>query len=452
MLYYVLRGAARIALRWYYRRIEVIGLERIPAEGPAILAANHSNALVDALIVGCMSPRMVRLTAKATLLDHPVTRVIVGALGVIPLRRARDERATTPTGTPDESRNAGAFAAVHDTLAAGGLVLIFPEGISHSEPALAPLRTGAARMLLQARIERGLDNLPIIPVGLTFEEKWRPRSRVLMHVGDPITTHGLDPSDPDAVPALTARLDAGLRAVTLNFATHDDAERVLEVSALLTGVLDRVRSLDAPDPPLADAVELTRRLEGARRHLPGVSGDIARAVDVFLERLEAFRRRVHAVGVAVNDIWMPTSISAGGWFAAREAAITILAAPIAFWGRVNHWTPLVLARRVGRATARTPDEPAMHTLVSGFVFVLAFYALVSIAVGLSAGWWWSTVYLLSLPPSASVDFWLTDRVRNAVRRARGYIEFRGTPTRQQQLIDEAAWLRSEARRLETLLR
>jgi glycerol-3-phosphate O-acyltransferase/dihydroxyacetone phosphate acyltransferase len=451
MLYYVLRSAARIALRWYYRRIEVIGGERIPAEGPAILAANHSNALVDALIVGCMTPRMVRLTAKATLLDHPLTRLVVGALGIIPLRRTRDERTAMSSGGPDESRNAGAFAAVHDTLAEGGLVLIFPEGISHSEPALAPLRTGAARMMLQARTERGLDDLSIIPVGLTFEEKWRPRSRVVMHVGHPVTADGLEPTDPDAVQALTARLDAALREVTLNFETRDDADRVLEVSALLTGVLDRVRSLDAPDPPLADAVQLTRRLEDARHRLPGVSPETARSVDVFLERLEAFRHQVHTLGVPVNDIWMPISTSAGAWFVVREVVITVLAAPIAFWGRINHWIPLTLARMVGRTTARAPDEPAMHTLVSGFVFVLAFYTLVATVIGFGVAWWWSLAYVASLPPSASLDFWLSDRLRYAVRRARGYLQFRRAPARQRELIEEAAWLRDEALRLEAAL-
>jgi hypothetical protein len=148
---------------------------------------------------------------------------------------------------------------------------------------------------------------------------------------------------------------------------------------------------------------------------------------------------------------MPTSIPAGATFLVREAAITLLAAPVAAWGRINHWIPLALARRVGRTTSRNPDEPAMRTLVSGFVFVLAFYALGTIVVGLRAGWWWSLAYLVSLPPSASLDFWLTDRVRRAVRRARGYLEFRRAPALQRELVDEAAWLRREALRLEAAL-
>ena len=91
MLYKILRVLATIAVRWYYRRIEVEGLDRIPASGPVIIAANHWNALVDALLIATATSRHVRLTAKATLLDNPVTRLLVFAVGVIPLRRVSDE-------------------------------------------------------------------------------------------------------------------------------------------------------------------------------------------------------------------------------------------------------------------------------------------------------------------------------------------------------------------------
>ena len=51
MLYRILRYIARIALRWFYRDVEIIGLERLPREGPLLVASNHPNALVDALVM-----------------------------------------------------------------------------------------------------------------------------------------------------------------------------------------------------------------------------------------------------------------------------------------------------------------------------------------------------------------------------------------------------------------
>src|SRR5690606_23546195 len=119
------------------------------------VAMNHPNALVDALVAVSVLPRRVTLTAKATLWENPALRLLLPRVGIVPLRRAQDERArrkdarrdepvaaTAPAGAnvpvgggplpPD--RNASSFAALLDALERGGAVLIFPEGISHGAP------------------------------------------------------------------------------------------------------------------------------------------------------------------------------------------------------------------------------------------------------------------------------------------------------------------------------
>ena len=189
MLYRILRAAARVALRWYYGDIIVQGGERIPPRGPLVIASNHPNALVDALLVSTTLRRPVRLTAKATLFEHPLLAPVLRAVGVVPLRRAKDElaarRSGAVSGAPSIGRNAESFQQVTAALVQGGAVLVFPEGISHDEPALAPLKTGAARMALAAS-EAGADGLRLLPLGLIFERKEAPRSRVLVRVGEPI--------------------------------------------------------------------------------------------------------------------------------------------------------------------------------------------------------------------------------------------------------------------------
>ena len=181
MLYAFLRWIAGIALHWFYADIRVEGRERIPENGPVMFAVNHHNALVDALIVGWIVPRRIWLTAKATLMENPAVAVLFRALGIVPLRRRSDEH--TP-GSP--SRNEDAFKRILDVLNDGKAVLIFPEGKSHSNPALAPLKTGLARIALQARDDRGVGGLRIVPVGLSFDDKGTPGSNVLVRVGDPI--------------------------------------------------------------------------------------------------------------------------------------------------------------------------------------------------------------------------------------------------------------------------
>src|SRR3982751_6433834 len=106
--YRILRALGRLALRWFYREVEVVGIEQLPVRGPVLLASNHPNALVDALVITCALRRPVTLTAKATLLDNPITRGLMRLAGVVPLRRTADAARTGSVGEVDPARNAGA--------------------------------------------------------------------------------------------------------------------------------------------------------------------------------------------------------------------------------------------------------------------------------------------------------------------------------------------------------
>jgi glycerol-3-phosphate O-acyltransferase / dihydroxyacetone phosphate acyltransferase len=443
--YRALRVLGRLALRWFYRDVEVVGLDRLPARGPVLLASNHPNALVDALVITCTLRRPVTLTAKATLLENPITRGLLRLAGVVPLRRATDDATRAgPDGQVDPARNAGAFAAVLDVLERGGAVLLFPEGKSHSDPALAPLKTGLARIALMARAERRIDSLPIIPIGLTFERKWDPRSRVVMSIGLPVLLGPETPNAADDAMALTRRIDVGLRDVTLNFPTADDAAEVWTVSTILAEVFDDFRPLHAPDPPLSESVQLARRINVIAERVPRTDPRLVRRVDEFRGRIAAFDRMTRQYGMAANDVQMDTRVGGGAWFVIREALIAVLAGPLAVWGRVNHWLPLRLARSLAVRRSRGLDEPATNTIVAGLVLVLVFYAAQTALVTVGFGWLVGLVYAASLVPSATWDFRYADRVRRASARVKTYLRFRREPALQQQLLTELTWLRSEA--------
>jgi 1-acyl-sn-glycerol-3-phosphate acyltransferase len=446
MLYRFLRWIAGIALQWFYREIEVVGIQRLRHERPLLLAVNHPNALVDALVVGTITPRPIVLTAKATLFEHPLLRPLFRAVGIVPLRRARDEG--QPAGTqPDSARNAEAFRSILEALGQRRAVLIFPEGTTHDRPSLAPLKTGIARLALQARDGSGIRGLQIIPVGLTFERKWALRTRIFVHVGEPIEVDEWRPGDgsADHVGALMRDIERRLRATTLNFATPEEAAEVIGVARILSGAFDRVRSLASPDPRLADEVEIARRVAAAREALLAVVPD---RVAHFRDRLDALRLELQRRRIAVNDVMISRSLSRGAWFALREGAIILSAGPIAWWGRLNHWVPLRLARWVARRRSRSPEDPAMYTLVLGLALVLLAYAIQTTVVWQLAGPRWALVYLVSLPLAATWDIQFRDRMRRATQRTRTYFQFWQEPGLQARLLTELEWLREEALALE----
>ena len=172
MIYRLTRALWRAALFAFFRRIDVQGRGNVPGRGPVLIVANHTNAFVDPLLVLTRLRRTVTLTAKSTLRKNPLLAPLMRALHVVEFHRAQD----VAEGA-DPAKNRGAMDACVRRLAEGGCVVIFPEGVSHSDPSLRPFRTGAARIAL-AYLEAHPDGAPlvIVPAGLHFEAKERFRS------------------------------------------------------------------------------------------------------------------------------------------------------------------------------------------------------------------------------------------------------------------------------------
>lgn len=468
MLYATLRAAGEVALRWFYRSVEVAGRDHLPADAPVILVANHPNALVDALAIGSAVRRQVRLTAKGTFFEHPLLGPLFRELGIIPLHRAREAAGA------DASRNAEAFRAILEVLEGKGMVLIFPEGTTHSNPELVPLRTGAARLALAAAEARGIRGVRIIAVGLVFEDKSRPRSRVLVQFGAPLELDAWlatrSPSDGASAQRLTAEIDQMLRAVTLNFRTHDEGAGVRRIARLLSDALDPPRPVAHPHPQLTEELALTRRVDVVRRIMDAAGApaiprqataaeplasptpvEIVTRAHTLLARIERFEQDTAAAGIAVNDVDISLGNALSALFAVREGGFAIGTAPFAWWGRLNHWLPFRLAMAMGRRPTLDPEEPAMHTIVWGLIFVLFAYLIQTVVVGWLFGGWWAALYLLSLPVAATWDLRYRDRLSRALARTRTWLRFRRNPALQRRLAAELGVLRADAAEIARLV-
>ena len=456
MLYAALRAMAAIALRWYYADVVVQGQERVPREGPLVIIANHPNALIDPLLVGTALRRRILLTAKATLFESAPLALLLRTVGVVPLRRARDEPlvgAGESPMRPMRERNAEAFRLVTNALVRGQAILVFPEGISHDDPSLAPLKSGAARMALQARDE-GARGLHILPVGLIFEEKERPGSRVLVRIGEPLA---LDlwisiAESPDAA-ALTAALDERLRAVTLNFASPEQAARAIGLARTLVAIASMPLSLDAPRALDAEA-DTARRVDAATTALASAPPAVAAAADALTARLRTIEGTLERHGAALPDVRISSRLQSGIWFSVREGARAVLAAIVAVLGGWTHWVPLTLARRLALGSLRddrSRDQPAMRTIVLGVAFILAWYTMLAVLLVRWYGWAWAVVGLLLLFAAAHGHRLLRGRLSRAVRRARTYLALRADPTLQGRVIAELDALLVDALELERAL-
>ncbi|MCB0961749.1 MAG: 1-acyl-sn-glycerol-3-phosphate acyltransferase, partial [Acidimicrobiales bacterium] len=207
---------ARLATRGLFRSVEVVGFDELERGTPRLIVANHFNGFVDPVVIAGALGRLPRFIAKATLWKVPGVGLLLGAAGVLPVHRTVD-------GGGD---NRGTFHEVVRELHGGETVAIFPEGTTHDNPHLSPVRTGAARLALDAAAD-GVAGIEVVPVGVTFEDKVALRTRVVVRAGAPIDPAAtpyrdeqgrpLGSADHDAVRRLTDDIRAGLADVAPDF-------------------------------------------------------------------------------------------------------------------------------------------------------------------------------------------------------------------------------------------
>lgn len=422
---------ANAAARIYYR-LTIAG-ERVPRRGPVLLVANHPNSLVDPLLVCAAAHRPVRFLAKAPLFGDLKTGWMVRSVGAIPVYRRKDDPALM-------DRNADMFRAAHDALGAGSAVGIFPEGESHSEPALVPLRTGAARILLGTLWSFGI-RAPVVPVGLVFYDKTIFRSPALVAVGEPVPWEDLGnrgAEDPEAVRALTARIDAALREVTLNLERWEDRPLVETAVAVW----------DAEWEGKPDRARRLRRLEATTRILAVLRRDPDPGWDALVRDVGAHRRRL--ARLRISPRWLGASADLGTglrWAARRYLLVMPLSVLLGLAGFLVFLPPYRLTGVVVGRLRLDPDERSTWKLMLGAAIYGAWLLLLAVSAGVLWGVPAAAAVAVGAPGVGIAGLLIREHWRGAWSDARKFFLLR---SRRDLMATLRAEQRSLAERLKAL--
>ena len=336
----------RLMLRLFFRRIELAGLDHIPADAPVMFAANHPNGLVDPLFFLCFAPRRVSVLAKAPLFRYTLIGSFVRALDSIPVYRKQDQTA----GSNEET-----FTRAREVLRSGGSIVIFPEGTTHSEPQLRELKTGAARIALGAE----LPGLLIVPAGIYYTAKQTFRSEVLVWFGKPITVEG-------EVRELTAEIEKQLDSVTL----QADSRAALALIARA----EEIFSANSRQP-LAAEFELRRRFVDGYHFL--AERDPQR-----LEQLASMIRQYESeLGGARLD---PEDLTPHVQW--RAVVRVLMLFPVAVVGIATHLLPYLAVDFFAKRLSKNEDE---MTATIKFVASLLFYPLIWFVLAAIVWRFWS---------------------------------------------------------------
>lgn len=166
-------------MKIHFKRIFIQSIQHVPRKGAAILACNHPNSFLDAIVVALVLRRDIHFLVRSDVFRKPLAAAILKRLNMIPIYRLEE-------GAENLERNKGTFDLCNSILEEGGIILIFSEGNCVVEKRLRSLRKGTARIWFGAMEQRGWKHpIPVIPVGINYTHPYYFRSELLLNFGKP---------------------------------------------------------------------------------------------------------------------------------------------------------------------------------------------------------------------------------------------------------------------------
>lgn len=385
----------RRLMRLYFREIERVGEPPGPDTRGRVVVSNHTNGLIDPILVITDAACELAPVAKSTLWGVPGLRWLLDRAGAVPIVRRKD------TPDKDGSANAEVFEKIAEHLAGGGNLLIFPEGTSHSEPQLAPLRSGAARMLAAAE-ERGGVAPTFQAAALEFDARTDFRSRCLILWG-PVRRLADIPGQGEERIRNTVELMAGdLGELLVEGESPQERLRVARVAELYAN--------EEPDRTLQKWSGIGRQVEAANRALRGLDAELVAEV---ARHLDAYYAELLRLGL--TDEQVATSAGAPRTAAEREPAALhdplwkrAVLTPLAMAGFALYAVPYFVPRYL----ARKQDPDVVSTFKLGAALVVYPLWMGGLVAGsfllLPSPWSWLAAAIAITSPFAALrwlDVW-----------------------------------------------
>lgn len=390
LLYQFLRFIFLIALRAFFGRISLSGLEHIPKKGALIIAANHPSTFLDPIVVAVWLRRPVYFLANGGVFTSPFVKWLFRQLFMIPIYRQQDSADAS-------QKNEQTFSACFELLAEGGALMIFPEGTSEDRRELRPLKTGTARIALGALAHLPPEqDVPIVCAGINYTNPRRFQSLLKLSYAPPISARSFSDS-PNGIQALTAEMTNRLRPMLVITPNREADLLTRQLEEVYGYQLKKELSLDLP---YTDSVFMTTRhiADGVAYFLQYMPEKVAELQQL----LTAYLSRLRESGISDKTLnTLPDQPML--W---KEWAVVVAGFPVYLFSELHNYLPYRLPGWLAiRLTQETVYRAPINLLLGIFTFG-CFYPLYArlFAAFISDSWWHILLYLLSLPVSGYFAF------------------------------------------------
>jgi 1-acyl-sn-glycerol-3-phosphate acyltransferase len=405
-----------IALRLFFRRIEASGVEKVPKDSAIIFVLNHPNGLIDPALVYVSLSRRVSFLAKSTLFPIAAARFILETFEVLPVYRRIDAAA-------DMSKNQQTFEVCHGLLAQNRCIAIFPEGISHDETKLQPMKTGAARIALGALAvgeDLRLKGLRIMAVGLYYTSKTAFRSEALIRYGETIEVESVALDENGEPPRrevlqLTRKIETALRNVTLNLESAEELDAIVKAEALFSSVYENLLFKQS-------LTETFHRLQNLAEKYKLLGQNEPEKMSLLNDKILRYENELQTSGLSVESLSVLQHPTAYVFrYLILRIALLILLAPLSIVGAIIHSPAYLFSNFIGLMFKTHGDDAAGSTykILAACAFMPLTWLIVAGLIFYFFGW---QIAFLSIPITILC----------------GYVALRSSET----LIDMRVWLKS----------
>lgn len=391
----------------FYGKKEVHGLKNIPRKEAVILAPNHQNALMDALILLYSAPQDVVFLARADIFSKKLLAFFLNSMKMLPVFRQRD-------GASELGKNVDIFDISVDVLHNHHYLCVMPEGNHGNQRRLRTIVKGIFRIAFKAQEEYG--NKPfvkILPAGFDVGHYVKQNQTLLIQYGKPIEVSEYwdlyVENNARGINALKARLREEMLPLMINIENDEFYETIMELKPIFNPEMREIMGITGEkliDKFHADK-ELIVRLEDLAEKDPEPVRELAAKVDAYTtgmkqQNIRDWTVRDHGYGVP-RRVWRYLTL--------------IVTFPLFLFGFIINAVPYLLP---GYLVRNVKDIQFHSSLKSALGFLLLFplvYFLETVAFALFSGtpWWAWIVFLISLLPMGKVALIWYLRLKKTLR-------------------------------------
>ena len=432
MFYSLIHKISVLAIKLFFNQISIQNKQIVPNTSPIIFVANHPNFFMDPLIIGSYCPRQLYFFAKSTLFNSPLKKRILTRLNLVPVYRKIDDK-------ENMGGNVNSFNKGYRILENNGAFLIFPEGISVGKRVLGKIKTGAARIGLEAELKNDFAlNIVIIPIGLSYSDQVRFRSNIMIRFGSPIELSKFEKeykrNEVETVKKVTLIIEKSLNNLTNYYQTDqiEDIVQGLELIYKMELMTELGMEVDNKNDDFIISKILTDAVQWYK------DNELALIIE-FREKLNEYIDLLKQLDIR-DEFLDPVRQEKRGWGKTKTILFLVIGSPLFIWGIITNYIPYILPRVLVEITNKDQSEEASWKLIYGFIFFVFYYAVsITFIWKLTQNIFLTILFISSLIPSGDFALYYSKNIN----KYKQHVKFLSIFYKKRSLIFEIIQRRIE---------